>query len=158
MNSITYIGDLSRYLQVHVQIDATKLKVHVMIIIIALNGHFFKDDYATTAGTVESWNNILKNIDHSQLRLRPDVFVRRQKQNIIGRQRLFYEQFVTSGVTKVIINFKTWTLLIISLVCNSLNASMLHTSLIYSCEFYCTVMWLDTMLIPCPKWRAPLLT
>ena len=51
----------------------------------------FQDNLHQTAGTIESWNNIVKNMDSDKLRIRPDVFVARHKNDIMGRQRAFYE-------------------------------------------------------------------
>ena len=50
----------------------------------------FQDNLHQTAGTIESWNNIVKNMDSEKLRIRPDVFVARHK-NDMRRQRAFYE-------------------------------------------------------------------
>lgn len=60
-----------------------------------------QDAGSTTAGSIESWNNILKHVDHSKQRLRPDIFVIMQRENIEGRQRQFFEDIALSARARV---------------------------------------------------------
>ena len=49
------------------------------------------NELTRTAGTIEAWNYILKKFDHSQKRLRPDVFLKEHYPLIIARQRQFFD-------------------------------------------------------------------
>ena len=44
-----------------------------------------------TSGTIEAWNFILKNIDHPQKHIQPDVFIKQHSDIIIGQQRQFFD-------------------------------------------------------------------
>ena len=44
-----------------------------------------------TSGTVEAWNFILKQQDHPQHRLRPDVFIKSHWELLLGRQLSFID-------------------------------------------------------------------
>ena len=44
-----------------------------------------------TSGTVEAWNYILKQVDHCEKHIRPDVFLRQHFPIMIARQRKFFD-------------------------------------------------------------------
>ena len=54
-------------------------------------------DMCKTAGTIEAWNYILKRIDHTEMHMRPDVFIRNHYPVILGRQRQFYDDLHKSS-------------------------------------------------------------
>ena len=45
-----------------------------------------------TSGTIEAWNYIIKQVEHSVHRKRPDVFLQKQYRVILGRQLQFVDQ------------------------------------------------------------------
>ena len=45
-----------------------------------------------TVGTVEAWNYIMKKVEHTVHRVRPDVFLRKQYDVIRGRQLGYFDQ------------------------------------------------------------------
>ena len=48
-----------------------------------------------TVGTVEAWNHIVKKVEHTVHRVRPDVFLRKQYDVIRGRQLGYFDQLLT---------------------------------------------------------------
>ena len=45
-----------------------------------------------TSGTIESWNLILKQVDHTKHRMRPDLFVKEHFPVLVGRQISFIDK------------------------------------------------------------------
>ena len=53
-----------------------------------------QNELTRTAGTIEAWNYILMKIDHSQIRLRPDVVIKEHYPLIIGRHIQFIDYMI----------------------------------------------------------------
>lgn len=45
-----------------------------------------------TSGTIEAWNYIIKQVEHTVHRQRPDVFLHKQYRVLLGRQLQFIDQ------------------------------------------------------------------
>ena len=54
-----------------------------------------------TSGAIEGWNFILKQNDHQQQRLRPDIFLVRHFPLVLGRQLTFVDRLSASCKTRV---------------------------------------------------------
>ena len=53
-----------------------------------------QNELTRTAMTIEAWNYILMKIYHSQIRFRPDVFIKEHYPLIIGRHIQFFDYMI----------------------------------------------------------------